>query len=225
MAQFLKSVVPLGDQAALAYLTDEMAAPRLALRAREANPPWLIDVVQAYASVALFFDLDQISFGAVARWIEERARRDGERENLPCHSHRIPCCYEFALDLARVAEATGLTAEAVIRLHTQQEYTVYAIGFCPGFPYLGYLPAALTGVPRLASPRLRVEAGSVGLTGKQTGIYTEERPGGWNIVGRTPLELVNVADGYFPLRTGDQVRFEQIGVEEFERRRGERLAV
>jgi len=80
-------------------------------------------------------------------------------------------------------------------------------------------------VPRLASPRLRVEAGSVGLTGKQTGIYTEERPGGWNIVGRTPLELVNVQGGYFPLRTGDQVRFERIGVEEFERRRGERLAV
>jgi inhibitor of KinA len=100
---------------------------------------------------------------------------------------------------------------------------VYAIGFCPGFPYLGYLPEPLVGVPRLASPRLKVEAGSVGLTGRQTGIYTEERPGGWNIVGRTPLELVNVADGYFPLETGDQIEFRPIGHSEYERLRGKRI--
>ena len=94
----------------------------------------------------------------------------------------------------------------MIRLHAETEYTVYAIGFCPGFPYLGYLPPRCAGC-RGWSPRLRVEAGSVGLTGRQTGIYTEARPGGWNLVGRTPLELVDVADGYFPLRTGDRVRF------------------
>ncbi len=111
----------------------------------------------------------------------------------------------------------------MIRLHAATEYTVYAIGFCPGFPYLGYLPAALAGVPRLPAPRLRVEAGSVGLTGRQTGIYTEVRPGGWNIVGRTPLQLVDVADSYFPLRTGDRVRFVPIDAAEFARLRGRRL--
>ena len=104
-------------------------------------------------------------------------------------------------------------------------YTVYAIGFCPGFPYLGYLPEKLTGVPRLESPRLKVEAGSGGLTGRQTGIYTEMRPGGWNIVGRTPLELVNVADGYFPIRTGDRVQFEPIDERRFQKMTGKRLAV
>ena len=104
------------------------------------------------------------------------------------------------LDLARVAERTGLPADEVIRLHQQAEYTVYAIGFCPGFPYLGYLPPPLCGVPRLEKPRIKVEAGSVGMTERQTGIYTEPRPGGWNIIGRAPLELVHVADGYFPLR-------------------------
>src|SRR5262249_43370229 len=124
--------------------------------------------------------------------------------------HRIPCCYDFQLDLNRVAACTGQSAEEVVRLHAATEYTVYAIGFCPGFPYLGYLPPALCGVPRLDAPRLRVEAGSVGLTGRQTGIYTEPRPGGWNLIGRTPLDLVHVADGYFPLRTGDRVRFEPI---------------
>ena len=137
--------------------------------------------------------------------------------------HRIPCCYEFQLDLARVAEHTHLPIDEIIRLHSEAEYTVYAIGFCPGFPYLGYLPPALCGVPRLPTPRLRVEPGSVGLTGRQTGIYPEARPGGWNLIGRTPLTLVNVAAGYFPLRTGDRVRFEPIGEAEFRRLAGRRL--
>jgi inhibitor of KinA len=122
-----------------------------------------------------------------------------------------------------VAGRTGRTADEVIRLHLETEYTVYAIGFCPGFPYLGYLPPELCDVPRLPRPRLRVEAGSVGLTGRQTGIYTEARPGGWNLIGRTPLELVNVRDGYFPLRTGDRVRFERIDAAAFRQRQGERL--
>jgi inhibitor of KinA len=113
----------------------------------------------------------------------------------------------------------------VIRLHAATEYVVYAIGFCPGFPYLGYLPPELCGVPRLPAPRLRVEAGSVGLTGRQTGIYTQPRPGGWNLVGRTPLVLVDVADGYFPLRTGDRVRFARIDEAEYRRLEGERLPV
>ena len=127
------------------------------------------------------------------------------------------------LTLVVSSEQCGLGADDVIRLHTETEYTVYAIGFCPGFPYLGYLPAPLCGVPRLASPRRRVEAGSVGLTGRQTGIYTEVRPGGWNLIGRTPLTLVHVADGYFPLRTGDRVRFDRIDEAEFRRLEGERL--
>jgi inhibitor of KinA len=116
-----------------------------------------------------------------------------------------------------------LTPDEIIRLHVETEYTVYAIGFCPGFPYLGYLPGQLSNVPRLESPRLRVEAGSVGLTGRQTGIYTEARPGGWNLIGRTPLELVNVPDDYFPLRTGDRVQFYRIDEREFVTLVGERL--
>jgi inhibitor of KinA len=111
----------------------------------------------------------------------------------------------------------------VIALHAAGLYTVYAIGFCPGFPYLGYLDPTLAGVPRLPSPRTRVEAGSVGMTGRQTGIYTEARPGGWNVIGRTPLELVNVEDSYFPLRPGDRIQFSRIDRKEFKRLRGERL--
>jgi inhibitor of KinA len=218
----MTALLPLGDQAALAYFDDETSALHFAARLRAARLPWCIDVVQAYTSVAVFFDLNQVNFDAVA----PRLRRLGEEAAVPPTArklHRIPCCYELQLDLDRVARHTGLAPDEVVRRHAAAEYTVYAIGFCPGFPYLGYLPPELSGVPRLPSPRLRVEAGSVGLTGRQTGIYTEARPGGWNLIGRTPLQLVDVADGYFPLRTGDRVRFERIDEAEFHRLQGQRL--
>jgi inhibitor of KinA len=229
----IDALLPLGDQAVLAYCADEGAALRLAAAVRQAGPPWLLDVVQAYTSVAVFFDLDSplspagrgafgTHFVAVADYLRSLAVATTSVESQG-RLHHIPCCYAFGPDLARVAEHTGLSIDEVIRLHADTEYTVYAIGFCPGFPYLGYLPERLTGVPRLPAPRLRVEAGSVGLTGRQTGIYTEERPGGWNLVGRTPLELVRVRDGYFPLRTGDRVRFQPIDEAEFRRLQEQRL--
>jgi inhibitor of KinA len=214
---------PLGDQAVLAAFAREAEALRFAAAVRAINPPWLVDVVQAYATVAVFFDRDRVGFAAAAvalRDVKTEAASTG-----PGSLHVVPCCYSLNLDLDRVAEATGLPASEVVRLHTSIEYTVYAIGFCPGFPYLGYLPQSLCGVPRLGSPRLRVEAGSVGLTGRQTGIYTEERPGGWNIVGRTPLCLVDVAAGFFPIRTGDRVRFVAVDEAEYRSLLGQRLSV
>ena len=237
----MPSFLPLSDQAAMAYFPDEEAAFNFAAAVRRAKPPWLVDVVQAYKSVAVFFDMDRIAFAQASQQLQElvaaepspasatEARRlttapsqvpAWERELV---AHRIPCCYELQLDLARVAEHLGLSTDEIIQLHAETEYTVYAIGFCPGFPYLGYLPEKLCGVPRLESPRPRLDAGSVGLTGRQTGIYTEARPGGWNIIGRTPLELVHVADGYFPLRTGDKVQFTRIDESEFHRLQGQRL--
>jgi len=216
--------LPLGDQAAMAYFPDEASALNFAITVRDANPPWLVDVVQAYMSVAVFFDQAQTNFSqASAQLLELASDKPQHHVVLENRRHRIPCCYEFQLELARVAEHVHLAPEEVIRLHLEPEYTVYAIGFCPGFPFLGYLPPALCGVPRLDSPRLRLEAGSVGLTGRQTGIYTEVRPGGWNILGRTPLELVHVADNYFPLRTGDKVQFSRIDEGEFQRLKGQRL--
>ena len=163
----------------------------------------------------------QRQFSGFDKNVELSGRRSLDLPKV--HFHRIPCCYEFPLDLARVAEHTGISAEEVIRLHVETEYTVFAIGFCPGFLYLGYLPPALSGGPRLPAPRVRVEAGSVGLTGRQTGIYTEVRPGGWNLIGRTPLQLVDVTDGYFPLRTGDRVQIERIDLESYRQLLGERV--
>lgn len=213
---------PLGDQALLATLPDEAGAFAFAQALRSANWPWLQDVVPAYSTVGIFFNAELVRFEAVRGEIsklEVASVASSEAGTL----HRIPVSYEHQLDMPRVMEATGLTADDVIHLHTAQLFTVYAIGFVPGFPYMGYLPPELAGVPRLASPRMRVEPGSVGITGKQTGIYPLPRPGGWNVLGRTPLTIVDVEDEYFPLKVGDRVQFERIDEAEFQRLLGERL--
>jgi inhibitor of KinA len=212
---------PIGDQGVMARFGREDEALAWAAGVRALAAPWLLDVVGAYATVAVYHDRDRISQAELMRLL-------GGLKVDPSHaadgaSHVLPCCYELGPDLGRVARHVGVSADEVVRLHGDAEYTVYAIGFCTGFPYMGYLPGALCGVPRLESPRLRVEPGSVGLTGRQTGVYTEPRPGGWNLVGRTPLTLVDVADGYFPLRTGDRVRFARIDEAEYRRLLGQRL--
>ena len=218
------TITPLGDQAVLAAFEAEADALRFAAAVRAAALPGVVDVVAAYFTVAVFYDLARSRYARLAADLQ-RLNAAATKTPLadPGRTQVIPCCYFLGPDLARVADHTGLSPADVIRLHTEPEYTVYAIGFCPGFPYLGYLPERLCGVPRLSSPRLRVEPGSVGVTGRQTGLYPLERPGGWNLIGRTPLEMVNVADGYFPLRPGDRVRFRPIDEMEFERLRRTRL--
>jgi inhibitor of KinA len=201
---------PLGDQAVMAYCANENQAMQLAASVRKNMPDWCIDVVQAYVSVAIYYDLNAIDYDEAAKQVQGITADELPADGLTGRLHVIPCCYELGLDFERIERHTHLDREAIVTLHTGTIYTVYAIGFCPGFPYLGYLPTQLCGVPRLDSPRLHVEAGCVGLTGRQTGIYTEPRPGGWNIIGRTPLQLVDVEKEYFPLRTGDQVRFHRI---------------
>ena len=223
-------IVPLGDQAVIAYLPDEPAAVRFAAEVRAANPSWLLDVVPAYASVGVYFDADMIGVNEVIACCNRIQTQSVASDFIPHSAFRvpqffeIPVCYEFAPDLPRVCEHTGLGADDVIRLHASTDFTVYAIGFVPGFPYLGYLPPKLCGVGRLSSPRLRVEPGSVAITGRQTAIYPQASPGGWNLIGRTPLVIVDVADGFFPLRVGDVVRFVRIDDVRYRELEGERLA-
>jgi inhibitor of KinA len=214
---------PLGDQGVMARFADEEQALRWAARVRRPGADRVVDVVQAYTTVAVFHDREQLPLAEALRRLADLGREADAEDLPPGPLHVIPCCYDLGPDLGRVARQTGLAREEVIRLHASAVYTVYAIGFSPGFPYLGYLPTPLCGVPRLESPRLRVEPGSVGLTGRQTGIYPEARPGGWNLIGRTPMLLVDVAEGYFPLRTGDRVRFEPVGEAEYARLLGRRL--
>ncbi len=150
------SLQPLGDQAVLASFAAENDALRWAAAVRRLGTSWLVDVVQAYSTVAVYFDLDQTAFAGVLRDLDALGREGIPDVPPETRLHHIPCCYEFPLDLPRIAEATGLPEDEIVRLHLASEYTVYAIGFCPGFPYLGYLPSPLCGVPRLPAPRLRV---------------------------------------------------------------------
>ena len=145
----MESLQPLGDQAVLAACRDEAAALRLADAVRRLAPPWLVDVVQAYQTVAVYFDLERITFAETAVVLRELAASAQTAADAgPTKLHVLPCCYEMQLDLERVARRLGLAPDEVIRLHAATEYTIYAIGFSPGFPYLGYLPAPLCGVPR-----------------------------------------------------------------------------
>jgi inhibitor of KinA len=212
---------PLGDQAILVYLPDESAASRFAAAARAASHRGWLDIVQAYSSVAVHFDPDLATWSEVRRELEMlNAAPAIEREP---RSHLIPCCYELGPDLERVAHHLGIAAERVVRLHCEVDYTAFAVGFCPGFAFLGYLQPELSGMPRLPAPRKKVEPGSVGLTGRQTGVYPLERPGGWNLVGKTPLVLVDVAAGFFPIGVGDRVRFEPINRRQYEAFQGHKL--
>ena len=204
----------------LATFPTEREAASFAAAVRRVPAPWQVDTVLAYLSVAVFYDYHTVHYDSVIAKLQSLG---GEIQEQPGQFWEIPCCYDFGPDLAAVAEAKGLSPAGVIRLHSNNTYKIYAIGFVPGFPYMGYLADELQELPRLASPRVRVEAGSVGITGKQTAIYPLATPGGWQLIGRTPLELVHVADGYFPLRAGDSVRFVPITQEEFHRRQGERL--
>lgn len=136
-------------------------------------------MVPAYKAVAIYHNPAFISLQSLASEIASVLKT--KEIKTPTQQFKVvevPCCYELGADLDIVAELKGLTTKEVIRLHSETEYCVYAIGFSPGFPYMGYLPKELEGVPRLATPRLKVPAGSIGLTGIQTGIYPEE-----NLVG------------------------------------------
>lgn len=130
----------------------------------------------------------------------------------------IPVCYddEYGLDLNEMAQYHQTTKEEIIRIHTGNLYHVFMMGFSPGFPYMGILPDSIA-TPRKNQPRLKVPAGSVGIAGNQTGIYPSESPGGWNIIGRTPLKLFDKEKSQpFLLNTGDTIKFIPISKKQFE---------
>jgi len=188
---------PLGDSA---YMARELRAPawQVAEIWRAARLPGVREVVAAYDTVALIvdprcFELERVSepeVGAIAERpvVEVPVRYDGP-------------------DLVEVAERLGWATDHVIEVHTSSIYTCYAVGFCPGFPYLGYLEGELASLGRRSEPRVRVPAGSVAIAGRQTGIYPLERPGGWWLLGSTEFTLVDLQRGFFAFSPGDRVRF------------------
>jgi inhibitor of KinA len=177
------------------------------------------DIVPAFASVGIFFE-SPCDLAAATAEIRTALKRRAARKNTTQRPRRIeiPVCYdsEFALDLERVAHQARLSPNEVANCHQSGRYHVRCLGFTPGFPYLDGLPRRLA-TPRHNTPRTIVPAGSVAIGGEQSGIYPLHSPGGWNIIGRTPLGLFDVAkEKPALLRPGDEIRFCAISRQEFE---------
>lgn len=180
--------------------------------------PWLIECIPAFTTLTLVFDPLCLTLDELEAELQRMTTLPLTIEDQPFRRMSIPVCYEgyCAPDLEEVSQYTGLPAQEVIARHSGVVYTVAMIGFSPGFPYLTGLDPSLE-MPRKASPRLKVPAGSVGIGGKQTGIYSLETPGGWNIIGRTAIPLFSPErESPSLLQEGDIVGFEPISLAEFE---------
>tara|TARA_B100000767_G_scaffold268156_2_gene287980 strand:- start:39 stop:734 length:696 start_codon:yes stop_codon:yes gene_type:complete len=170
-------------------------------------------VIPSYCALTILFEPSLISLVDVVNLSSELLDNINNDEDA-FYLVRIPVCYDhkYAIDWEEVCEYTGKKWEEIISLHTKKRYLVYMLGFVPGFLYLGSLPTELE-IPRKKVPRLKVEMGSVGLADNQTGIYPMEIPGGWQIIGRTPLDLINNSD--MAIEMGDYIEFYQISKKEF----------
>ena len=196
-------IQPYGPNAVLITFADKLgdeafARGRALAHALERNPPpGLVEYVPAFTTMLLEFERDvpDLSF------LEHVTVADLP----PAPIKEIPVTYNGP-DLQRVADHNQLTVGDVCERHAAVIYKVYMLGFSPGFPYLGDLDPQLQ-TPRLASPRTRVPAGSVAIGGQHTGIYPSETPGGWNIIGHTPVKLFDAAHTTFFLQPGDRVKF------------------
>ncbi len=216
----------LGDSALLIDFADESSDPEAllqrALSAAERIDREQIggidDVTSAYKSVAVFLSPGQCDTSSISQQVSALLAPSDAAGTHPDRSIEVPVCYdeEFALDAERVAQETGLSFEKVIELHSSAQYLVACIGFMPGFPYLIGLPTELH-LPRLPIPRTKVPAGSVAIAGAQAGIYPFESPGGWNIIGRTPLVLFDPTNpSPTALAPGNRLRFRKISRAEFD---------
>ena len=232
-------IIPLGDSALIVRVREQFAnAPeetldevfRVFQLLQRAAIPGVIELAPAYTGVAVFFDPITIAKTSgtpdyLLDWLSSRIReiittgaRRGRKVKIASREVEIAVCYdpEFAPDIDDVARHTQLSTAEIVDLHSTAKYRVACIGFVPGFTFLAGLPKNLA-TPRRDIPRKEISPGSVGIGGAQTGIYPLRSPGGWNLIGRTPLKLFDLHKNPPTLmRPGDRVRFRAITREEFE---------
>ena len=178
----------------------------------------IIELVPSYQSLAVYL-IEGESVSDFIERLKELPISETRRSQNVKSLITIPVCYEskYALDLEEVASANKITTKKVIQLHTKEIYRVYFLGFLPGFPYLGGLNDSLS-MPRKNTPRIHIEKGSVAIGGNQTGIYTVDSPGGWNVIGRSPLAFFSCESSLrCLLKPGDFVRFSSIAEADFKK--------
>jgi inhibitor of KinA len=220
---------PLGDAAVYAEFGDTLdlelnrSLQALAAAIRARGVPWIRDVVPALCGIALHFDpfhpeLPDPVLEACRSLLEECFKSAGKFEDSG-RTVEVPVCYDalFAADMEEVAAATGLSVRDIQKIHAAAKHWVLMVGFSPGQPYIGGLDPKLS-VPRRATPRTRMPMGSVAIANAQTAVYPYETPGGWSIIGRTPLTVFDPArDPASLFAPGDRVRFVPISKDEFEK--------
>ena len=219
---------PLGDAAVYAEFGDSLdlelnrSLQALAVAIRVRAVPWIRDVVPALCGIALYFDPFHPGLPASVlescRQLLEECFKSASKFEDSGRSVEVPVCYdvEFGLDLPEVSETTSISINEIIKRHVRTQHWVLMVGFSPGQPYIGGLDAKLS-VPRRATPRTRMPMGAVAIANAQTAVYPYETPGGWNIIGRTPLTIFDPArDPASLFAPGDRVRFRAISRAEFE---------
>jgi inhibitor of KinA len=212
---------PLGDSSILIQLGDEID-PALnqrvhALDALLQNIPGIVETVPAYCTLLVHYDPFVLTYNETSDQLKEKLTLLDDATHRPSRHLEIPVLYGNAsgpdastglsTSLESVATTLALSSSELIRLHSEREYTVYMMGFTPGFPYMGTLNEKLI-MPRMSTPRTHVPAGSVAIAGSQTGIYPVDSPGGWHIIGHTPLKLFDpTSETPFFFAPGDVVKF------------------
>ncbi|HVE60276.1 MAG TPA: 5-oxoprolinase subunit PxpB [Chitinophagaceae bacterium] len=225
------TLFPLGDNAILIDFGNELNEGinkkllSIFEKIKDQHLPGVLDVVPAYSSLTIHYDvmkiLEKAGSKPVFDFITNQVKKIiDEVKDISFEENRkisIPVCYdeEFGLDLSFLANKKNLNIEDVIQLHTAKSYRVYMIGFLPGFAYMGEVDEKIQ-IPRKENPRTNVEAGSVGIAGSQTGIYPLQSPGGWQIIGRTPLQIFDKGKTEpVLLQPGDEIKFFSINRDEF----------
>lgn len=219
----MTSIVPMGDRCWLVKFEQEIS-PKISGRVRHLSqkleenwPSWLDELVPTYCSLAVYYNPLRVSGSEVKEYLQAQISRLSAVNGCAPLLWEIPTLYggNWGMDLLFVAEHSGLTPEEVIAVHSGRDYLVYMLGFVPGFCYLGGMAPTIA-APRLSEPRRSVPSGSVGIAGMQTGIYPVATPGGWRIIGRTPLRLYDpYREPAVFIRAGDYIRFKPVTEETY----------
>ncbi|MDO4338945.1 MAG: 5-oxoprolinase subunit PxpB [Eubacteriales bacterium] len=186
---------------------------------RDQSIEGVVDVIPAFCSLLINYDPRVVSYENITARIQGLLKLDAKAGGGTKKIYEIPVCYggEYGPDIDNIAKHAGLTQEEVIQIHSSRDYLIYMLGFLPGFCYLGGLDERIH-TPRLANPRLKINAGSVGIGGSQTGIYPLDSPGGWQLMGMTPVKTYD-PEREVPIlvEAGDYIRFVPIDEEEYKR--------
>ena len=186
---------------------------------REQRIEGMVDMIPAFVSLLINYNPQVISYAALRRRLETILEMKAESAETVRRVFEIPVCYggEFGPDLQNIADHAGLSPREVIDIHTSRDYLIYMLGFLPGFCYLGGLDERIH-TPRLKTPRLKIPSGSVGIGGSQTGIYPMESPGGWQLMGKTPVKTYDPCrETPILVQAGEYIRFVEIDEAEFRR--------